>query len=70
MVYDDANPDEKAYANLTITVRRNEKKPRFEKSDYTSQILEITPIGTQVVQVQASDEEGVSTTGQCHYQIV
>ena len=61
-VYDDANPDKVGTGNLTITVRRNERGPRFERTDYTENLLETTPIGTVVLQMSARDEDddGVS----------
>ena len=53
-VYDDANPDQKAYANLTVEVRRNENKPVFNPEEYNANILEIVPVGTTVAQVSLS----------------
>ena len=56
-VYDDANPEKRGLGNLTITVRRNERGPRFDRTDYTETLLETTPIGTVVVTLLARDED-------------
>jgi len=50
-VYDSANPEQKAYTNLTLSIKRNENKPRFIKYDYTANILEIAAVGTVIAQV-------------------
>lgn len=59
IVYDSANPDQKAQANLTITVERNENRPRFTPGDYSTELLEIEPVGSNILQVKATDEDGV-----------
>ncbi len=56
-VYDDANPESVATTNLTITVRRNENEPRFQRSDYSVNVLEIAPIGTSLAQLSATDRD-------------
>lgn len=56
-VFDDANPENQIFTNLTITVKRNENQPRFERSEYTTNALEITPIGTSLVQLTATDRD-------------
>jgi hypothetical protein len=57
-VYDTDNPENRAYANVTIAMKRNENKPRFEKSDYLETILEIEAIGSSITQVKANDRDG------------
>ncbi len=56
-VYDDANPESVATTNLTITVRRNENEPRFQRTDYSVTVLEIAPIGTSLAQLSATDRD-------------
>ena len=56
-VYDDANPENRATTNLTITVRRNENAPRFDRGEYVANVLEIDSIGTELVQLEASDRD-------------
>ena len=56
-MYDDANPENIATTNLTITVRRNENAPRFDRGEYVANVLEIAPIGTQLVELEASDRD-------------
>lgn len=57
-VFDEANPETIASTNLTINVRRNENAPRFERGEYRVEVLEIAPIGTELVQLEASDRDG------------
>ncbi len=56
-VYDDANPENIASTNLTINVRRNENAPRFDRGEYAVNMLEIDPIGSEIVQLEASDRD-------------
>ena len=56
-MYDDANPEKIATANLTITVQRNRYAPRFERGEYVANVLEIAPIGTQLVELEGSDRD-------------
>ena len=42
---------------MTITVRRNENAPRFDRGEYVANVLEIDPIGTELVQLDASDRD-------------
>ena len=60
-VYDDANPTSRALTNLTVEVKRNEKRPSFRQNDYSVTVLEIAAVGSSVARVQASDDDdGVS----------
>ena len=59
VVYDSLNPEVKAYGNLTITVERNDKRPKFDPVDYSTEILETTTIGTTVATVHAVDDNEV-----------
>lgn len=62
IVYDDANPENVGRGNLTVNVRRNEQGPRFDRTDYSENVLETIPIGTTVVTLKAEDQtdRGVS----------
>ena len=51
-MFDDANPEQKAYTNLTVTVKRNENRPTFKNYDYSARILETEPVGTIVATVR------------------
>ena len=59
LVYDSENDDQVARTNLTVTVKRNEHKPRFNQGEYSKTILEIQAIGSTVQHVSASDEDKV-----------
>jgi hypothetical protein len=50
-VYDNANPEQKAYANLTVTVRRNQNRPEFNTTDISVNILETELIGKAIATV-------------------
>ena len=58
-MYDDANPEQKTYTNLTITMKRNENRPRFAQSDYNVDVLEIESPGTVIREFTATDNDGV-----------
>ena len=62
LTYDSENLDNVAATNLTVTVKRNEYKPRFNQGEYSKTILEIQPIGSTVLRVSASDQNKVPTT--------
>jgi len=50
-----------AETTVNVTVRRNEFEPRFTQSEYRkSPLAEKTPVGTSIVQVTATDRDGVS----------
>ena len=50
-----------ANAIVNITVRRNEFAPRFEQSEYRrDNLLETTTVGSAIVTVKATDQDGVS----------
>ena len=57
-MFDDANPENIATTNLTITVDRNKNAPRFDRGEYVANVLEIAPIGTQLVELEATDRDG------------
>ena len=58
--FDSSNPDQKIYADLIITVTRNENGPTFRESRYEEQILENAQLGSSIVKVEATDEDEVS----------
>ena len=66
LTYDSENPDNVARTNLTVTVKRNEYKPRFNQGEYSKTILEIQPIGSTVLRVSASDQNKVRATISTH----
>ena len=48
-------------ATVTVRVTRNEHEPRFGEGEYRREAFsEKTPVGTSVLQVEASDQDGVS----------
>ena len=55
MAYDTSNPAQKARAEVTISVTRNENKPVFTKAVYEEEISENFPLGDVIVSVSASD---------------
>ena len=42
---------------VTVTIRRNFNSPVFVAENYTASIPETTPLGTSVVQVNATDSD-------------
>lgn len=56
--YDSAYPDNKDFADVTITVRRNINPPVFEFPRYTQIIPETWTLGQEVVRVSATDSDG------------
>ena len=60
-VFDSVNPENVALTNLTVTVTRNDVRPRFGNNDQSTSILETTSVGSSVASVEASDDEGVGT---------
>ena len=60
MAYDSSNPSEKATAVVTIAVTRNENSPTFSQRSYSIQATESLALGAFVIQVNATDRDGVS----------
>ena len=59
IVYDSANPQQKARAQLVLAVRRNENTPVFTQSLYEKEISENFPLGEEIVKVAATDGDVV-----------
>lgn len=57
--FDTVNPENPGFANITINVQRNVNSPRFVQSDYSTNILETTAVGTTVVMLTATDDDQV-----------
>ena len=55
MTYDTSNPTQKARAEVTVSVTRNEHAPVFNKAIYEEEISENFPLGDVIVSVTASD---------------
>ena len=60
---DSANPLLFDEEDVTITIRRNVNSPVFNRLTYTVQVPEREAIGTQIVQVTATDGDLVSEAG-------
>ena len=60
--YDTAYPDQIATATVAIGVSRNEFAPVFTQSPYRVTINETLPLGTCILSVSASDEDGDRVT--------
>ena len=58
--YDSAYPLNRARADLTIQVGRNQFGPVFSPTRYERTISENYPLGSDVVQLTATDSDGVS----------
>ena len=54
-VFDSVNPENRALTNLTVTVTRNDVRPRFLANDRSTSILEITSVGSVVATVEATE---------------
>ena len=59
VVYDRANPAEKATAAITIEVNRNENSPSFTESTYRVDAVETMDLGSFIADVNATDSDGV-----------
>lgn len=60
LAYDTAYPSQIAYTNITINVNRNPNAPRFNPQSYERTITEDFTLGRSLVQIEASDPDGVS----------
>ena len=60
IAYDSFYRDNVGFANVRINVIRNPSPPVFSLPGYTVTINENYPLGDVVVDVQASDNDGVS----------
>ena len=60
MAYDSANPGQRATSLVTISVTRNENGPIFGRSTYSEAVPESLELGAFVVEVNATDMDGVS----------
>lgn len=58
-VHDSAYPDQPSTATVPIQVTRNENAPIFATADYNVNLAENHRLGSSVVQVSASDDDGV-----------
>lgn len=59
-LYDSFWPDNKAIADLTINVTRNPSGPLFKQQTYTQNLRGDHPVGRIVLQLEASDSDGVN----------
>ena len=55
--YDSGNPAQRAAAQLTITVSRNEHAPRFRQPAYALTLLDSAELGALVTTLQADDSD-------------
>lgn len=55
--FDSGNPGEVSYTTATITVDRNLASPLFSPTQYTANINDYDPKGTNVVAVTATDSD-------------
>ena len=60
VAYDDQVPESKARLEVRITVARNKGAPVFEPRSYSETIDEFHDVNALVLQVNATDPEGVS----------
>ena len=58
--FDSAFPQMKALEDVLISVTRNPNSPRFGRNTYSTRITENFPVGDQVLQLTATDKDGVS----------
>ena len=63
--YDSVYPQNRASATVSVSVIRNANEPKFEKSSYTKTISEDFELGVSVIDVKATDADGVS----CHFYV-
>lgn len=55
--YDVAYPNDRATTNVTITIRRNENSPVFDKFTYSANISENTALNVVVLRLNATDRD-------------
>lgn len=60
-VIDDAWPNIPQYGVLTVQVTRNRQGPQLQSTNYTRFIKASNPVGSNIVTIQASDPDGVSS---------
>lgn len=59
--YDSRSPESSAVTvNITVNVYRNQNAPVFANAAYSMQIDDIYPIGNIILNVTATDQDGVS----------
>ena len=58
--YDSNYPDDKAYANATISVNRNPNAPGFTTSAYSITVNESFPLAVSLLQIAGQDDDQVS----------
>jgi len=58
--YDDQDPGRLATAEVTILVQRNANAPKFKQTSYRTTLDEKSPLGVGIINVTASDGDGVS----------
>ena len=59
--YDTAYPSAVTFIDIPVSVHRNPSAPQFSLPSYKEIISEDTPAGNVVVQIEATDADGVST---------
>ena len=60
--YDSNYPDDKAYANATISVNRNPNAPGFTTSAYSITVNESFPLAVSLLQIAGQDDDQVPHT--------
>lgn len=60
IAYDSTTPQQRATADVQITVLRNVNLPVFNTETYTVTIQEETAVGTSILRVTATDADAVS----------
>ena len=63
--YDTAYPSRASTQDIQVEVVRNANSPRFVKENYIKTITEKFPIGDNILQVSATDVDGVSSHKDC-----
>ncbi|XP_071105610.1 protocadherin Fat 4-like isoform X2 [Haliotis cracherodii] len=67
--FDSGNPGEVSYTTATITVDRNLASPRFSPTQYTANINDYDPKGTNVVAVTATDSDPLAPENQIMFSL-
>lgn len=63
VAYDTAYPSQVASTNITISVNRNPRAPEFVAQNYERTITEDYTLGLSLVQITATDADGVCKIG-------
>ena len=69
IAYDTKYPDNSVMTDVTVVVTRNANAPKFSRLRYSQRISETFPIGNDILTVEATDQDGVSSITILNYNV-